>query len=285
MDRVSGEHVERLGLDDVRAPTLIASEHLHRYEVAARLCDGLRVADVCCGTGYGTRVLADGGAEALGIDTAEEAIAEARRIGVRAEVADALEYLERPGLPDEIDAVVMFEGLEHLPNLDRAASALRALASGGIRLAVSIPNSRLLGEEDNPFHETDFDHDRAMATLRGLGEDVVVLGQYLAEGSLIRGESGEGPLAAAAVMEERAQPDLASHYIGLVGFADAANDLSARMLLAAAPVHRSYMLELEAANARMWDRITELESRLARIESSPLYRASAPLRALMRRGR
>ncbi len=55
------------------------------------------------------------------------------------------------------------------------------------------------------------------------------------------------------------------------------------MLLETAPANRSYMLELEAANKRMWDRLQELEARLERIESSPLYRASAPLRALLRR--
>ena len=282
MDGVD-DHVERLDLDEVRAPSLIASEHLHRYELAARLCRGMRVADVCCGTGYGTRLLADGGADVVGIDSSEKAIAEAAGLGIRTEVADALEYLERPSLPDEIEAVVMFEGLEHLPDVDRAVVALRGLAANGVRLAISIPNSKLLGEEDNPFHETDFDHERAAATLRGLADEVVVLGQYLAEGSLIRGEAGGGELAAAPVLEGRAEPEFAGHYIGLAGFGNAANELSTRMLLSAAPAHRSYMLELEAANARMWDRVTELEERLARIEESPLYRASAPVRALLRR--
>jgi SAM-dependent methyltransferase len=279
------DHLERLDLDQVRAPSLIASEHLHRYELAARLCTGLRVADVCCGTGYGTRMLADSGAEVVGVDSSEEAIAQARELGVRAELADAHAYLERDSLADEVDAVVMFEGLEHLPDLDRAVAALRALGERGVRLAISIPNSKLLGEEDNPFHETDFDHERAVATLRGLADDVVVLGQYLAEGSLIRAEGGGEDLSAEPVLEGRAEPGLASHYIGLAGFGDAASELSARLLLAAAPAHRSYMLELEAANARLWDRLTELEERLARIEASPLYRASAPVRALLRRRR
>jgi SAM-dependent methyltransferase len=286
VDGVDGEHVERLGADDVRAPSLIASDHLHRYELAARLCEGLRAADVCCGTGYGTKILAGAGADAIGIDASEEAVAEARKLGVRAEVADALEYLERSSLAGEIDAVVMFEGLEHLPDPDRAVAALRGLAAGGVRLAVSIPNSKLLGEEDNPFHETDFDHERAVATLRNLGDDVVVLGQYLAEGSLIRNLKRDSPslgLAAEPVLEGRAEPELASHYIGLAGFGDAASELSARLLLATAPAHRAYMLELEAANARMWERLRELEGRLERIESNPLYRASAPVRALLRR--
>jgi len=285
--RAGREHVERLGLDEARAPTLIAGEHLHRYELAARLCDGLRVADVCCGSGYGTRVLSEAGADTIGIDSSEEAIAEARAgagaVGqARFERCDALEYLERD-LAGELDAVVLFEGLEHLPDLPRATAALRRLAAGGVRLAVSIPNSRLLGEEDNPFHRTDFDHASAVSTLRDLGDDVTLLYQFLAEGSMIRGEDARDELSARPTLQGRAEPELASHYIGLVGFGEAARELSTRMLFDAAPANRTYMLELEAANARLWDRLTELEARLARIESSLPWRASTPLRALLRR--
>ena len=37
---------ERLSLDDVSAETLIATEHLHRYRLAAKICGGLRVIDI-----------------------------------------------------------------------------------------------------------------------------------------------------------------------------------------------------------------------------------------------
>ena len=286
---MADEHVERLGLDDVRQATPIAVEHVHRYQLAARLCDGLRVADVCCGTGYGTRILAEGGANAVGIDSSEDAIAQARagagEFGeVAFEVADAHEYLERD-LEGEVDAVVMFEGLEHLPDLERAVGALRALAASGVRLAVSIPNSELLGEEDNPFHETDFDYERAVSTLRGLTDDVVVLGQFPAAGSLIRGEGKGARLAATPVGTEPAGLDGAAHLIGLAGFGEAAAGASARMLLGVAPESRAYMRELERANARLWAGIEEQRARLERIESSLPYRASAPLRALLRRRR
>jgi SAM-dependent methyltransferase len=286
-------HVERLDLDEVRAPSLIASEHLHRYELAASLCGGLRVADVCCGVGYGTRILREGGAASVvGVDADASAIEAARREAagldeVELEVADAIAFLERDELASRIEAVVMFEGLEHLADPEAALAALRRLAEAGVRLVVSIPNSRLLGEEDNPYHHTDFDHESAAAALRGLADDVTILLQFAAEGSLIRGErEGDAELDGRSVLDSRGRPELASHYIGLVGFGADAERAGARMLLEAAPVHRRYMRELEAANARLWDRLEELEARLARIESSLPYRASAPLRALLRsRGR
>jgi SAM-dependent methyltransferase len=244
---------------------------------------------VCCGTGYGTRILAEGGARAIGIDSAEDAIAEARAGAggsgeATFEVADAHEYLERD-LAEEVDAVVMFEGLEHLPDLDRAVAALRALAASGVRLAVSIPNSELLGEEDNPFHATNFDYERAVSTLHGLAGDVVVLGQYPASGSLIRGEEAGKKLAATPVEAEPAALDGAAHLIGLAGFGEAGSEASAQMLLGVAPESRAYMRELERTNARLWEGIEDQRARLERIESSLAYRASAPLRALLRRRR
>ena len=47
--------VERLTLEAAQADTMIACEHRQRYEFAAELCGGLRVLDLCCGSGYGIR--------------------------------------------------------------------------------------------------------------------------------------------------------------------------------------------------------------------------------------
>ena len=50
--------VERLTLEAAQADTMVACEHRHRYEFAAALCDGRRVLDLCCGSGYGSAILA-----------------------------------------------------------------------------------------------------------------------------------------------------------------------------------------------------------------------------------
>jgi 2-polyprenyl-3-methyl-5-hydroxy-6-metoxy-1,4-benzoquinol methylase len=281
--------VERLSLADARAATTLAAEHVHRYEFAAPLCAGLRVADVCCGSGYGSALLWERGATAVtGVDVDAATIESARAelggsSGLEFERADAVEFLSRD-LAGQFDAVVMFEGLEHLRELDRAVAALRRLGSAGVRLAVSIPNSRALGELGNPFHHTDFGHEDATATLAGLGDDVEIVFRFAAEGSLIRGPAaGEGELATSQTPPDRAEPAEASHFIGLVNFGTPGPSPTARMVLQASPVHRRYMRELERANARLWERVEELEERLAQIEASLPWRASAPLRALRRR--
>ena len=60
-------------------PDRILVDHLARYRFAARRVAGLRTVDVACGTGYGARMLAAGGAApVIGVDLSPEAIGYAR---------------------------------------------------------------------------------------------------------------------------------------------------------------------------------------------------------------
>src|SRR5687767_12797168 len=113
------EAAERLSVEEAHARTVLGAHHVHRYALAARLCSGLRVLDLGCGVGYGSDLLARGGAASVeGVDVDEAAIAEARRAfdaeGVSFTVADAVERLRRLE-SGEVDAIVSFEALEHLP--------------------------------------------------------------------------------------------------------------------------------------------------------------------------
>jgi SAM-dependent methyltransferase len=267
--------LERLGLEDVRARTQIACEHLHRYELASHLCSGLRVADVCCGVGYGAHQLRRGGAATvLGVDNDAGAIETASRAwagdGVAFERADALEFLEGD-LSERFDAVVMFEGLEHLPDPDRALAALRRAFASGLRGLVSIPNSEALEEAENPFHHTDYAYDRAREDLGRLGDDVVLLHQFAAEGSLIR-TADSGRLEAHAHLDGDGEERECAHLIAVVNFGERGTDATARLLVDVAPVHRRYMRELEATNRKLWQ---DLEA----IEASASWRLTEPLRS------
>jgi SAM-dependent methyltransferase len=252
---------ERLSLEAISADTLIASEHVHRYKLAAALCAGLRVVDLACGSGYGSAILRQTAQSVVGVDNDAATIDMARAtIGaeqdVRFEAADAVEFLGRP-LAAEHDAIVCLEGLEHFADVGRASEALVARASEGMKLVVSVPNSRTLGEE-NEFHVTDFDFDQAMELAERLG-DTTVLYQFLAEGSLIRG--GEpGPLDAERVLEEHGEPAYANHFILCVNLDEELRSSfpAARMHLAAAPVYNRYMLGVERANQELWRENTRL---------------------------
>ena len=246
---------ERLSLDAVSAHTLIAAEHLHRYEFAAEVCAGLRVIDLACGSGYGSAILRRTATAVHGVDNDAATVDAARAtVGrdsdVTFEAADAIEFLTR-GLDSDWDAVVCFEGIEHFRDPAPAVAALRKLADTGTRLVISLPNSRTFAEK-NEFHITDFGFEEAMELFAQLGE-AHMLYQFNAEGSLIRGEQA-GPLDAEEVLPEHGEPDYANHFIACVNVDPAATGAvqTARMRLAVAPTYNRHMLSLERANRELW---------------------------------
>jgi SAM-dependent methyltransferase len=246
---------ERLSLDDISAETLIATEHLQRYRLAARICGGLRVIDLACGSGYGSAVLRETASAVLGVDNDAAAIDVARttvgaKHDVQFEAADAVEFLGRDDLERDWDAIVCFEGLEHLREPARAVDALRELAGNGMKLAISLPNSRTLGEQ-NQFHVTDFSYDTAMQLFDELG-DTQVLYQFNAEGTLVRGEES-GTLEAEEVLSHYGEPDYANHFIGFVNFGNVLDTAapSARMRLEIAPAYTRHMLWLQRGNREL----------------------------------
>src|SRR5215475_551205 len=127
---------ERLTPEDAAGPGLTAAEHIHRYTLAASVCGGLRVADVGCGVGYGSSLLRDSCPAVIGIDIDEDAVETARKMFGRDSLefkhGDATQFL-RSRLED-IDAIVMFETLEHLDDADEAFEALRNAARSGLRI-------------------------------------------------------------------------------------------------------------------------------------------------------
>jgi 2-polyprenyl-3-methyl-5-hydroxy-6-metoxy-1,4-benzoquinol methylase len=214
--------VERLTLEAAQADTMLASEHRHRYEFAAALCAGQRVLDLCCGSGYGSAILATRAREVVGVDndaaTVETALATIGReaANVSFELADATRFLGGE-IAARFDAVVCFEALEHLPDLDHALALLRAHAERGVRIVASVPNSKLF-EEQNPYHVTDFGYDEANEAFAPFPATVLVP-QFLAEGSLIC-PAGATEVEVAVSVDDRDEPEYANHFIFCVGFSE-----------------------------------------------------------------
>lgn len=135
---------------------LIEVEHLCRYLWAAQAARGRLVLDAGCGTGYGSRLLAEAGAEEVtGVDIAEsvlEAVAPSMPANVHLQAAD-LRTL--PLESDRFQLIVCFEVIEHFedpfPVLDEL---VRVLAPGGL-LLISSPN-RGFYPPDNPHHFHEF---------------------------------------------------------------------------------------------------------------------------------
>ncbi len=242
---------ERLSLDAVSEHTLIAAEHRHRYAFARPACAGKRVLDLCCGVGYGSEMLAAVAESVVGVDRDVAAVDTAQAtVGARTSAqfvaADALDHLRRLE-PEDVDVVVCFEGLEHLPAVEKVADQLARLVQGGVGLIASVPNSATFGEE-NEFHLTDFDLPLARKLFAGVPGTVFAY-QNHAEGSLIRGE--DAPTVAVEVQLDGEQDlDWANHFLILAGVDHEAllSAANAQLHLAVAPVNHRYMRGLELAN-------------------------------------
>ena len=276
---------ERLSLEAVSEHTLIASEHLHRYEFAAALCDGARVLDLCCGSGYGSAVLARRAASVRGVDNDVATIETAMRTvqsgdPIEFVAADAAAHL-RTVEPEQIDTIVCFEGLEHVANLDELADQLARLASRGVRLILSVPNSEMW-EEENEFHLTSFSHDTALVLFERLGS-VRLLVQNLAEGSLIVDPQEPGRHAAPDLKwAERVEPEYANHFLAVVNVVHELVDdaLSGRLEVSYAPTYNRYIRNIERANSELW----RTNARLGRDAFSRSGAAAATNSKLEQRG-
>jgi SAM-dependent methyltransferase len=258
---------ERLSLEEASAPTLIAVEHRHRYRFATGLLAGRRVLDLCCGSGYGTLTLSETAQSVHGVDNDPAAVdaAATRAKGATFEVADALEFVRRPDTRERFDAIVCFEGLEHVHALDALLERLHELAQSGVVMILSVPNSKGL-EEVNEYHVTDFAFEDAVEKL-GSFPGAVMLTQSLAEGSvLVAAETPGVELEAQIVLAERDEPEYANHFVFCIGLDPGPAD--GIMHLEAAPAANRYMRNLERANAEL-RRVNQrlMRDRLGRADS------------------
>ncbi|MFA5318536.1 MAG: class I SAM-dependent methyltransferase [Patescibacteria group bacterium] len=148
---------ERLVPDDSVKQHIIYNEHLIRYELAKKFVKDKTVLDIACGSGYGTKILAEAGArEIKGMDISEEAITSARNNYGYENIKYSVGNAEAIALDDKIiDVAVSFETIEHLKNYDKFLAELaRVLKDDGLAV-ISTPNKDL-SRGRNPFHIKEF---------------------------------------------------------------------------------------------------------------------------------
>lgn len=131
--------------------------HMDRYRMATGYVAGSEVADIACGTGYGSHLLyVEGGAKRLvGIDIEQRCIDYADRYhrcgNMRFIAADGCDT----GLPDEaFDVVVSFETIEHVEDPDRLVAEFERILRPGGQLLISSPNDWGVGKHH--LHSWDY---------------------------------------------------------------------------------------------------------------------------------
>jgi SAM-dependent methyltransferase len=139
-------------LPDVPEENYWYRRHLAVYEWIAARVGGLSVADLACGEGYGSDVLARTAREVVGVEGNPEAhdhaVARYRRENLRFERA-LVESFEGP-----CDAIVFLQTIEHIQD---PGTLLEGFAAAAAVSYVSTPNRLTLAppgaeKSDNPWH-------------------------------------------------------------------------------------------------------------------------------------
>jgi SAM-dependent methyltransferase len=155
---------ERLMLGKFSA--LTENEHLARYRFATQLVEGRQVADIACGTGYGTQMLAEAGAKSvLGIDISADAVAFSRQRFSAPNVSYIVSNAQDlTAISDnQFEIVVSFETIEHLPDVEAYLDEMARILRPGGAFLVSTPDRRIasvthcfLGHPQNPYHVREY---------------------------------------------------------------------------------------------------------------------------------
>ena len=152
-------------LPDVPEENYWYRRHLVVYEWIAKRVQGLRVADLACGEGYGSDVLAQSAAEVVGIDanpTAfDHAQARYRRPNLRFE-RGLVELFE-----GSCDAIVFLQTIEHVRDPGTLLDRIARLAPVAY---ITTPNRLTLAPEgaeksDNPWHVREYTAEEYRALL------------------------------------------------------------------------------------------------------------------------
>jgi 2-polyprenyl-3-methyl-5-hydroxy-6-metoxy-1,4-benzoquinol methylase len=132
----------------------MSAEHLHRYALATSLVRGLRVADIACGEGYGSAMMAKEAYEVVGVD---------RDISVLKHAESKYKLIPfRPAeshdtrLPNfYFDAVISFETIEHVDRQEETIAEFKRILKPDGFLLISTPNPAIYSPDGphNPYHK------------------------------------------------------------------------------------------------------------------------------------
>jgi 2-polyprenyl-3-methyl-5-hydroxy-6-metoxy-1,4-benzoquinol methylase len=170
-------------LPDVPAENYWYRRHLVVYDWIRRHVEGLRVADMACGEGYGSAVLARSARTVVGVEANPEAYEHARlryrRPGLRF-ARDLVETFAEP-----CDAIVFLQTIEHVANPDEVLEHFKGLIAGSPDPVVFITTPNLLtlapagaDKSGNPWHLKEYRAEEFRTLCEAHFERVEMLGLF-----------------------------------------------------------------------------------------------------------
>jgi len=144
-------------LPDVPEENYWYRRHVAVYQWVAERCAGQRLADLACGEGYGSDMLAHRAAHVIGVDANPDAYEHARARYRRPNLSFRRELVE--DFDEPVDAVVFLQTIEHIHD---PSGLLARVADAAPTAYISTPNRLTLAPQgaeksDNPWHLREYD--------------------------------------------------------------------------------------------------------------------------------
>jgi SAM-dependent methyltransferase len=165
-------------LPDVPEENYWYRRHVAVYRWIAERCAGLRVVDLACGEGYGSNLLAERAARAIGVDANPDAFEHARARYRRPNLEFQRGLVEDFDQP--MDAVVFLQTIEHIQEPERVLERIARIAPVAY---ISTPNRVTLAppgaeKSDNPWHLREYDAGQYQELLEPHFSRVELLGLF-----------------------------------------------------------------------------------------------------------
>lgn len=165
-----------------RASVRMTADHEARYRFASRWAYHRRVLDAACGSGYGTAMLAESGAElVVGVDRNEEALAHAEEHYSGDRVTFERGDVQRLSYRGGFDIAVSFETVEHVDDHRAFLRGLYNCLDPRGALILSTPNRNVMSPGRLPLNEhhvREFSMPEMLRELRTIGfQPQAVFGQ------------------------------------------------------------------------------------------------------------
>ncbi|NDV62231.1 methyltransferase domain-containing protein [Puniceicoccales bacterium CK1056] len=164
-----------------------AVDHLLRYLWARPLVEKKRTVDIACGLGFGTVMLAENNeAEIIGVDSDGDTINRCLELWDHPSVSFKQGLIEEvPELVSgQVDCLVSFETLEHIPDPKAGLAAIKRLLGEQGLFIGSVPGETDLYEE-NEFHLHSYNEQRLGTLLQNEFKNSVILKQRFHLASIV----------------------------------------------------------------------------------------------------
>lgn len=156
-------------------------EHVHRYALASKLCNGGTVLDVASGEGYGTALLAKKASLVIGVEIDNTSVAAATKKYNASNLQFRQGSVTQLPLQDkEADMVVSFETLEHVNEQEQMISEIKRVVKQNGIVVISTPDKKMysdLKNFNNPHHVKELYKSEFIALISRFFKHLIVLKQ------------------------------------------------------------------------------------------------------------